>query len=132
MVGVASGYPPQARLAPLVVGIPAAVLAAGQLVRGLSTRDRRVAQPAGESATEASRLVRGSLWFTLFVLVVLAGGLTLGGPVGVFASQRFWLKESWRTSTVSAAVAFLLVHVVLEGQLGIAPFEGWIEAWLRG
>ena len=130
MAAAASRYPPQARLVPLVIGIPAALLSGYQLVRDISTP--RTTTEGTDGPFDAAGLRLGVIWLLLFIVLVLAGGFTFGGPIAVAASQRFWLKESWKTSVISGVVALLLIHVVLQEQLGVVLFEGWIESWVRG
>jgi len=94
MVATSNGYPPAARLVPMLVGIPAIVLAAYQVWR------ERAAIPCvgvGQT-TERSRKdpidASTIAWFVTFALIVLVGGFTVGGPIAVIVSQRMWLKES--------------------------------------
>jgi hypothetical protein len=129
MVIAALAYPPQARLVPLVVGIPAAILAAYQIVREMAMP--RPHQPPPDQSDVAG-LGRGPLWILLYIAIVLVGGFTWGGPLAVATSQRFWLKEPWKTSIASGIVAFVLIYVVLQEQLGVVLFEGWIDRWVRG
>jgi hypothetical protein len=129
MVIAALAYPPQARLVPLVIGIPAAILAAYQIVREIAMP--RPNQPPPDQSDVAG-LRRGSLWILLYIAIVLVGGFTWGGPFAVATSQRFWLKEPWKTSIASGIVAFVLIYVVLQEQLGVVLFEGWIDRWVRG
>jgi hypothetical protein len=129
MVLAALTYPPQARLVPLVIGIPAAILAAYQIVREIAM-PRPHHPPTDQS--DAAGLGRGSLWILLYIAIVLAGGFTWGGPIAVATSQRLWLKEPWKTAIASGIVAFVLIYVVLQEQLGVVLFEGWIDRWVRG
>jgi hypothetical protein len=128
MAIAATTYPPQARLVPLIVGIPATILAACQVAREIA---RPPAQPLDDQA-EVAGIARGSLWILLYLAIVLLGGFTWGGPIAVTTIQRFWLKEAWKTSIVSGLAAFVLIYVVLQEQLGVVLFEGWIDRWLRG
>jgi hypothetical protein len=130
MAAAATMYPPQARLVPLVVGIPAALLSGYQLVREISTT--RTTTERTEGPFDAASLRLGVSWLLLFIVFVLAGGFTFGGPTAVAVSQRYWLKESWKTSGITGVVALFLIHVVLQEQLGVVLFEGWIESWVRG
>jgi hypothetical protein len=131
MVVATIGYPPEARLVPLVIGIPTLLLAAYQLwreaMRLSTTAAAADAPPVPEKPTEGRDLG----WLFFFVLFVLAGGFTFGGSLAVVVSQRFWLRESWRIALVGGAIAFLLLHFILERQFGLALFPGWVAAWMR-
>ena len=129
MVVAAMTYPAQARLVPLVIGVPATTLAAYQVGREIAALGT---EPRAAAESDVADVRRGSLWILLYIGIVLGGGFTWGGPIAVATSQRFWLKESWRSSILSGVVAFVLIHVVLQEQLGIVLFEGWIDRWVRG
>jgi hypothetical protein len=131
MVATSNGYPPAARLVPMLVGIPATMLAAYQVWRerrailligvGRSTERRR------KEPIEASTIA----WFVAFVIIVLAGGFTVGGPIAVIVSQRLWLKESWRTAIIGGSAAFVLLYVCVERLMGLVLFGGWIALLMR-
>jgi len=128
MVAVASGYPAAARLMPLAIGIPAALLAAWEL-----RREWR-AGAGGAAAGHRSRAgqVAGLVWFVAFVLAIVAGGFIVGGIAAVVAAQRFWLRESWRTALVGGTTAFVVLAGGIERGLGQPLFEGVITGWVRG
>jgi len=128
MVATSNGYPPAARLVPMLVGIPAIVLAAYQVWR------ERAAIPLGGRTTErrkdpidASTIA----WFVTFALILVVGGFTVGGPIAVIVSQRMWLKESWRTALIGGAAAFVLLYVCVDRLMGLVLFSGWIALLVR-
>jgi hypothetical protein len=143
MVGAAVGYRHEARLVPLVVGIPALLLAAWQLYteirprgpatsgeRGASTGDVRAPQPA--HALTKLREAEAVAWLLLVTGLVLAGGMVAGGTIGVMLCQRIWLRESWRMTLTGGLVAILVLHFCFERALGLALFEGWLFEWISG
>jgi ABC-type sugar transport system permease subunit len=131
MVVTALGYPPEARLVPLVIGIPTLLLAAFQLWRDATRLSTTATAVDGHHPPEKPTEGRALRWLFFFVLLVLAGGFTFGGSLAVVVSQRFWLRESWRIALIGGAIAFLLLHFVLERQFGLSLFSGWVAAWMR-
>ena len=130
MVVAASRYPAAARLLPLTIGIPALVLTVWEL------QGQWRATPTGPAASPADLQHRSQgiafLWFVAFVLAIVAGGFIVGGVAAVTIAQRFWLRESWPTSLVGGAVAFVVLFAGIERGLGQPLFEGVLIAWLRG
>lgn len=143
MVGTAAGYRSEARLVPLVVGIPAMLLAAWQLYREIRTHGSSAIVAANASANEAAEVAAGVstarrlseaasiVWLLLVTSLVLTGGMVGGGTIGVMLCQRIWLRESWRTTVMGGVVAILVLHFCLERALGVALFEGWLVEWMR-
>jgi hypothetical protein len=131
MVATSNGYPPVARFVPMLVGIPAIVLAAYQVWRERAAiplvGDDRTTDRQRKDPIEASTIA----WFVAFALIVLVGGFTVGGPIAVIMSQRMWLKESWRTALIGGAAAFVLLFVVVDRLMGLVLFSGWIALLMR-
>lgn len=127
MIAIASGYPPTARLMPLTVGAPAALLTLWELKKAWRAAPAAAAKPSPQAT-------RGFAWFIAFVLGIVAGGFIIGGTAAVVAAQRFWLKESWRTAIAGGAVALAVLAGGIERGLGQSLFEGvvtgWVETWL--
>lgn len=132
MVAVATRYPREARLVPLVVGVPAMLLAGWQLSREMTRSRSAAVEPARGARVFMTRAEGRSLaWLAFFTLMVLAGGFVVGGPIAVMACQRFWLGESWRTTLFGGALAFIVAHVCFERALGLVLFSGWLAEWIR-
>ena len=49
----------------------------------------------------------------------------------VMVSQRFWMRESWRTAIIGGAVAFLILYGGIQQGLGFVLFEGLVARWLQ-
>jgi hypothetical protein len=126
MVAAAARYPPEARVVPLVIGIPGLVLSAWQVAREIARCRSSAAESAAADEPDASDQGQAVLWLMVFVLLVLAGGFVVGGTLAVMVSQRFWLRESWRTTLIGGAVAFVTMSFGLERQLGLVLFTGWL------
>ena len=128
MTVTAGGFPAAARLMPLVVGIPAILLAAWELWGAWRATD-------GESV--AGPLTRGGqiaalAWFAGFVLAIVAGGFLVGGITAVVTAQRFWLRETWRTACLGGIAAFAVLAGGIQRGLGQPLFEGIVTGWARG
>jgi hypothetical protein len=69
-------------------------------------------------------------WIFLFVLMIIAGGFVVGGTLAVMASQRFWLRESWRTTGWGGAIAFVILRFGFELGLALPLFDGLLLMWI--
>ena len=127
MIATSAGYPPAARLMPLTIGIPAALLTVWEMSRVWR------AAPKGEpSARRRGGQAVALAWFVGFVLAIVAGGFIVGGIAAVVTVQRFWLRESWRTACVGGVVAFVVLAGGIERGLGQPLFEGVVTGWAQG
>lgn len=120
MTAIASSYQYEARLMPLVVGVPAILLAAVQCAT--SFRTATASNPERRSGSRDDVAALG--WLAVFSALVALAGVLVGGSLAVAVTQRLWLRETWRTAVIGGAVTALLLLVVFERQLGIALFEG--------
>jgi hypothetical protein len=133
MVAAALTYPAEANRVPLVVGVPAMLLAAWQLFREVAAgRDNGHAAPL--EGGDTGRLARGEgkaiLWILLFVGCVLAGGFIVGATVAVMVTYRVWLRESWRVTALGGLIALLITYVGFERLLGLILYRGWLAVWI--
>lgn len=124
MTGLALSYPPDARLLPLVIGIPGTLLCAAQLVLDLRRRRQQQAMP-GRHAGGSTRRERAFLgWLAAFVIGILAFGFPYGAPALVFVFLYWGQGERLVTAGPAALVLLLFLHVVFEGALGLPLFGG--------
>jgi hypothetical protein len=126
MTARAVAYPPAARLMPLVIGIPAILLAAWELWSLWRADGEPASRP--RRADQAVALA----WFAAFVLAIAAGGFIVGGIAAVVTAQRFWLRESWRTACIGGVAAFAVLAGGIERGLGQPLFGGVATEWARG
>jgi hypothetical protein len=126
MTARATAYPSAARLMPLVIGIPAIVLASWELWSLWRAGDGGAAPRSRAGRTAALA------WFAAFVLAIVAGGFLVGGIAAVIVAQRYWLRESWRTACIGGVVAFAVLAGGIERGVGQPLFEGVVTEWARG
>ena len=130
MVGAALRYPAQARLVPLVVGIPGILLSGWQLSREVANRRPEAHSAEVETSQHASTEGSSIAWLVAFALAVLAGGFVIGGTLAVMGAMRFWLRESWRTTLTGGGIALLITYACFERALGLVLYGGWIAGWM--
>jgi ABC-type sugar transport system permease subunit len=143
MVAMALRYTYEARLVPLVIGLPAAILAGWQLARELIARGARLDQRRGASGSghpvtverdepgDASREAIAIVWLLLFTMMVVGGGFVIGGTLAVVVCQRIWLRESWRTAVLGGVIAFSVMFLCFERLLGLTLFNGLFVDWIN-
>jgi hypothetical protein len=125
MVVVALGYSAEARLVPLVIGVPGVMLAAWQLGADIVT------PTPGQPSKREFTPMAGVGWLLLFLLLVLAGGFVIGGTLAVVVAQRYWQRESWRVAIVGGLLSWFVTAVCFDRLLGLVLFEGWLAAAWR-
>jgi hypothetical protein len=133
MTGFALSYPPDSRLAPLVVGIPGTLLCAGQFLVELRRYARQRPQATRPEAGLRTRRELALLgWFAVFVLGILLFGFSYGAPALLFAFL-YW-GQSERPLVAAAAALGLLgfLHLVFQQVLGQRLFEGLLLEGLTG
>src|SRR5215467_14297449 len=126
-VGLAFTYDPDARLLPLVIGIPGLAFSILQLVKELRERSEPVVT-SEEHRREGSMF----LWFVAFVLGLVVFGFLYAGPLLVAAYLYFSGKEKWYVALGAAAFAWVVLYGVFERFLGLPLFEGLAVQWIFG
>jgi hypothetical protein len=133
MVALTANYPHEARFVPLTVGMPALLLSGWQLWREFAG-SRSSVETSRNSDEDRSNAGAGGVaiaWLAMFTLIVLAGGFVVGGTLAVMVSQRFWLRESWRTAGWGGVGTFAFLHFCFEQVLGVPLFGGWLATWIQ-
>ena len=132
MVAVASTYPEETRLLPLVIGIPGIVLCLVQVaIDGMAAKRRR-AEAALSPSSKAIREVVLLGWFLGFLLAVLCFGFLIAAPVMIFAFLYFDQHEPLRLAAIMAAAGLAVLYFVFETLLELILFNGLITEWLIG
>lgn len=128
-VATALTYSPDARLAPLTVGIPGLVLCAIQLFLDMrAAGSMRVSPFQDESWLRAAQLMG---WFALFTLSCILFGIPFTALVLVFAFLKLDQKENLRLSLGLSAGFALALYVGFEVILEFSLFGGIVLTWLK-
>ena len=126
-VGLSFTYAPEARLLPLVIGIPGLLLSVIQLVKEL--RERSVPVVTSE---EHAREWRMFAWFVGFVGGLVLFGFPYAGPILVATYLYFSGGEKWYVAAIAAVLAWSILYGVFERFLGLPLFEGLVYQWIFG
>lgn len=129
---IALGFPEQARLMPLMVGVPGSVLALIQTVVEYRVAAAEAAQ-AGERTTEQEG-GEGQmfLWMFLFFFGLLGFGFLYAAPVLVFAFLYRGKNEPLWIAVTGAVGTWIVLYGVFEQWLQIQLFAGLVIKWLGG
>ena len=128
---MALGFTEQARLMPLLVGVPGSLLAIVELVN--ETRATIRAAESGDSADELTGAERAMFgWVFAFFLGILCFGFTYAGPLLIFAFMLAGKKESLTVALISAVGAWAVLFGFFEQMMEIPLFTGLIVEWLLG
>ena len=127
MTVLAFGFPPAARLMPLLSGVPGSVLALHCLGREI----RHALAETAPSTAEARRVERAMLaWTFAFFVGILAAGFLVAVPALVGAYLRLGAKERWTIALTSAAATWAVLYGLFELTFGIPLFDGFLVAAL--
>ena len=157
LVFIASGYPPNARFMPFVVGIPAIGLCILQLV--LDQRGRRTTLDAGPPALEPGvrnvgpeapgkmlpvepepvlpprETVRRELVLWAYFLALLGGILLFGFwatiPIFLVAFLRFQARARWGMTLALGIAATVVLYLALEQAFRIELHRGFVTEYVR-
>lgn len=133
MVFMAAGYPPEARLLPLVIGVPAVVMTLVQL--GVELRKSVRPPTAGGEAAADGRVRREAamaLYLGGLVGALLLVGFLIAAPLFVAAFLRFREHEGWPVVAGAAAATLAVLFVVFDVLLGLSLYQGIIVETLAG
>lgn len=129
------GFPGLARLFPLVVGIPGAILAATQFALDLRGRPAR----GGDTATGRGRRTAAAAWaqelgvlWWAAALVALTLALGFGASIPLFLALflRIRGKESWPVTAALAGAGWAFIYLVFSVGMKVFLFPGLLIRWL--
>ena len=124
-VAMALTFPPEARVLPLIVGIPGIVLGLVQLISEL--RKPRESESIGPGEKEQLRREFGIfVWLAFFIAAILLFGFVYAGPAVLALYLRLDWKESWVTVALSAALLWAILHFIFDTWLGLVLFRGFL------
>lgn len=126
---VALGFPPKARLMPLLIGVPATVLALIHL--GLEIRDAmRRAAPTPEQAAKAAAKIRTETrmisWIAGFFLGILGFGFLWGAPPLVFVFLYWGERERLAVALIGGGASWAVLYFIFGRALELFLFEGFV------
>lgn len=140
MTVMAFDFPTKGRLMPLMVGIPASLLALIQFFseyRAVAAKLKGGAETAvhtekAEKKTDKKEEMKMIVWTTIFFIALLCFGFVYASPVLVFAFLYFHSKETLLTSLISAVSTWLVIYMTFIKWFQIPLFKGLIVIWLTG
>jgi len=134
-VGLSFTYAPEARLLPLVIGIPGLALSLLQLAKevALTPALKQMREKGMQAVTseEHAREFRMFAWFFAFVAGLVLFGFPYAGPLLVAAYLYFSGGEKWYVALIAAAIAWGILYGVFERFLGLPLFDGLVYQWLH-
>jgi hypothetical protein len=134
-LAVSLGFPGFARLFPLVVGIPGAILAAAQFVldlRGRAARDADRATRGGwrtVGAVLAGQELGVLWWAAALVGLTLAVGFGASIPLFLALFLRIRGKENWPVTAALAGAGWAFVYLVFTVGMKVFLFPGLLLRW---
>lgn len=141
---MALGFPEKARLMPLMVGVPACVLALTQVILearkvAQELKDADQAERTDESEAHKAKLVEERhqeinmfFWMFMFFLGVLCFGFVYAAPLLVMGFLHFGKNETWKTAIYEAIGTWLVLYGLFEQMFEIPLFEGLLVEWFFG
>lgn len=127
---LALGFPSKAGFAPLLVGVPGALLCLAQLV--IDIRARTASPADGAEAAEdydgkdslSPREWFMFLWLGIFTAVIVGLGFHVGGPIAVFLYLRWGEREPWANAILSGLGTLLMMWLIFTELLELSLFDG--------
>lgn len=116
-VGLAIGYPEQARLVPIVLGIPALILMGAVYVSQVVLRGKpRPDDPeqAEELRTRLHTELGFVMWIGWLVLTTYLLGFSVSIPLFLFPVLRYRFSQGLKTSVGMTVVAWATLYICFE------------------
>lgn len=133
MVAMATGYPPDSRFLPFVIGIPGTALCAIQLVIDILAARR---EPGHRLEADERARLRAAVvlfgWLALFMIAILLLGFLYAMPLLLFAFLRLNQRESVMLSAVLALGGMAGMWLLFDVMLRLPLHEGFLLEWLAG
>ncbi|NNC77622.1 MAG: tripartite tricarboxylate transporter TctB family protein [Woeseiaceae bacterium] len=123
---LALGFPPKARLLPLLVGVPGAILGLIQLINEVRQTKNGIDDEEKFNAEERYMF----LWLFIFFFGILGFGFIFASPILVFGFLYLGRKETLLVGLISAIATLAVLYGVFEKAFEIPLFEGLIVEWL--
>ncbi len=144
-VSTATTYNYQARMMPLIIGIPVLLLAAAQLVIEIRESAAQAKKSPGRSVAESKTREpqeapiapdrRHKVKVYAWVLAVFAAIYLFGFVITTLAYPLLYMRfvggRSWRLSAAVSLGALAFLYIVMIFGLNVQLYDGWIVIALR-
>jgi hypothetical protein len=128
---VAVGYPPEARLMPMIIGLTGAGLSLAQLWQSIAAGRRPNRSPRARADAPSGRCeARLLAWFAAFLLGIVAFGFLIAAPVMILG---FLVIEQRERAMLSGTLAFgclTVLYLVFELLLKLSLHRGLVAQLL--
>lgn len=132
---LAKGWPFKSAFFPLIVGVCIFLLAAADLLLGLSgEKDEEAERETPENGisgrietkTETRRTVSIFLWISCFFLMIVLFGFLIAAPLLIFSYLKIQAGESWKSSLIAAGATLFLFYALFIWLMESHLPEGWL------
>ena len=127
MTVIALGFPAQAQLMPLLVGVPGTLMALVQLIKEVQVPAGAPPVAAPEAQDERRRERKMFLWLALFLAGILAVGFLWAAPLLVFAFWDIAQFPFGGTSLLITVGVALETMKQIDSQLMMRNYEGFLK-----
>jgi hypothetical protein len=119
-------FTPAARMMPMLIGVPGAIISFCQVIIELKTGDRETDGSPLFSGRELSILA----WLAAFIIGIAALGFAFGSSPVVAGYLYFVAKERLRTALVAGIFCFVFMYGLFERLMNMQLFEGLLPQYL--
>lgn len=137
-VSFATTYNYQARMMPLIIGVPILLLAALQLVLELRESAAKAKEPRGDEKPKEeiapqgrSHLIKVYGWVLAMFVAIYLFGFVITTFVYPLLYLRFVGGRSWRLSTAISLGALAFLYIVMIYGLNVQLYDGMVVVALR-
>lgn len=118
-ITIAAGFGNQAKLMPLLVGVPGFILSLVQLAKDLRQENSGVTE-----STLTKSEIRILIWLLGCLLAIVLFGFSWGASVMAGVYFHFILRERLVATLLSVSICYFVLEVILNRWLGAQLFEG--------
>lgn len=115
-----------ARMMPLLVGVPGAIMSFCQLIIELKTTDHETDGSPMFSGRELNIIA----WLAAFIIGIVALGFAFGASPVVTGYLYFVAKERLQTALIAGLFCFAFMYGLFERLMNMQLFEGLLIAYL--
>ncbi len=129
-------YGARARLAPLLLLVPATALTAIHL--WIICRHPRIEKGPAEGGAEDSfeidapfgEEMKMAAWFVLFIALIWLAGFLVATPLFLLFYLRVWARERWPLTIAIAGIATGVMYLLMEVAFRVILYRGWLFSLL--